>query len=198
MRGEEPREGTELMKLAGSPPRARGRGHSQTGQGGGAGITPACAGKSGGGADIEDDDRDHPRVRGEEYPTAACGTCREGSPPRARGRAGEDYQLPELDRITPACAGKSVAACGAFGSAGDHPRVRGEESSSRAVVSTSQGSPPRARGREMNKDEIQISQRITPACAGKRQLSPVFRTRYQDHPRVRGEERLGLYLCVGL
>ena len=52
-----------------------------------------------------------------------------------------------LDGITPACAGKRAAPYDAAAFAWDHPRVRGEKSSSTRTTAIWPGSPPRARGK---------------------------------------------------
>ena len=50
-----------------------------------------------------------------------------GSPPRVRGTADEAVDIVMERRITPACAGNSMSAAVATGSAEDHPRVCGEQ-----------------------------------------------------------------------
>ena len=55
-----------LDAIAESPPRARGREHAPARTGDGPGITPACAGKSAVNGKEPRNERNHPRVRGEE------------------------------------------------------------------------------------------------------------------------------------
>ena len=71
--------------VVGSPPRVRGtalllhetRSHKR--------ITPACAGNREMGGFIEKEEKDHPRVCGEQEVTTKVSTEEQGSPPRVRG-----------------------------------------------------------------------------------------------------------------
>ena len=130
-------------------------------------ITPACAGKRIRWRPSWYRRRDHPRLRGEKgfllYPCCSFG----GSPPLARGKG---LLLPPLVspvRITPACAGKSIAGFPVSLSDGDHPRLRGEKRIGADGGAGAEGSPPLARGKvSQTADALSIT-RITPACAGK-------------------------------
>ena len=105
--GEKWLEVQKTMLEMGSPPRVRGKGeecgevHFQTG------ITPACAGKSSSALSLPPPLRDHPRVCGEKEKLQSCDDFLLGSPPRVRGKVVDEYLAILLDRITPACAGKS-------------------------------------------------------------------------------------------
>ena len=70
------------------------------------GITPACAGKSARGGRRGRGKGDHPRVRGEKQKTGFLILTFQGSPPRARGKAGLPAVRGGVAGITPACAGK--------------------------------------------------------------------------------------------
>ena len=71
--------------------------------------------------------KDHPRVCGEKAGFCGVTVIETGSPPRVRGKVAAAFSLLRLERITPACAGKSITD-GASGSQGtDHPRVCGEK-----------------------------------------------------------------------
>ena len=52
------------------------------------------------------------------------------------------------------------------------------------------GSPPRVRGTEHAHHEMEYSRRITPACAGNRDMEQAFPWLVEDHPRVCGEQCL--------
>ena len=69
--------------------------------------------------------------------------------------------------------------------------MRGEDAERNGVSSGEAGSPPHARGRRSNPTTLNRRQRITPACAGKTAGVMVFDKKNQDHPRMRGEDRLG-------
>ena len=92
----------------GSPPRMRGKDVQTDARAATAGITPACAGKSCFASSCSAFSWDHPRVCGEKpqffYPTPQHA----GSPPRVRGKVCGLFPTPEVDGITPACAGKRL------------------------------------------------------------------------------------------
>ena len=92
----------------GSPPRVRGKVIGGFGVLVQIGITPACAGKSAlcvnGGARS----RDHPRMCGEKTAREFITYLIQGSPPRMRGKAPSNVDVPGTYGITPAYAGKSI------------------------------------------------------------------------------------------
>ena len=136
-----------LSLILGSPPHVRGKANSAAGLVLLTGITPACAGKRGagrmGGTGTQDHPRmcgksvswyvmtsstwDHLRVCGEKAGAAGCRSCREGSPPRMRGKVGWSAERSRPEGITPAYAGKSFLRSSSQLLNGDHPRVCGEK-----------------------------------------------------------------------
>ena len=111
----------------GSPPRVRGKVEVQVADKLVAGITPACAGKSGKTDWTTMCRRDHPRVCGEKVIIITVMLYEPGSPPRVRGKVLSACERRDGVRITPACAGKSPCACQYAASQWDHPRVCGEK-----------------------------------------------------------------------
>ena len=94
-------------------------------------VSPAYAGKSSTRELLLIVSRDHPRVCGEKSRPVRVSRPFSGSPPRMRGKVHVDT-APKVDRgITPAYAGKSIAAVLPSQIAKDHPRVCGEKSRSR-------------------------------------------------------------------
>ena len=87
-----------------------------------------------------------------------------------RGKAGLCLKDGSEVRITPACAGKRglVTLVDFFGK--DHPRVCGEKSLFIRIPLFSLGSPPRVRGKVVGLVDDVPQGRITPACAGKRNI----------------------------
>ena len=74
--------------------------------------------------------------------------------------------------------------------AGDHPRVCGENSCPAITCPPPEGSPPRVRGKHTGRT-VNVKRRgITPACAGKTLFGGNRPFRYRDHPRVCGENRI--------
>ncbi len=91
--------------------------------------------------------------------------------------------------ITPACAGKRHSRANAKAAPEDHPRVCGEKRIQAAIKAGGVGSPPRVRGKGFASWSVNLRQRITPACAGKRRIAPNAEANSPDHPRVCGEKQ---------
>ena len=56
------------------------------------------------------------------------------------------------------------------------------------------GSPPHTRGKYLLRQVVQLRERITPAYAGKIQISPANSAHTADHPRIRGENLQNAHL----
>ncbi len=152
---------------AGSPPRVRGKDTKKDNTRNITRITPACAGKRCPVTPAEIQSQDHPRVCGEKSCLKVIDHAVRGSPPRVRGKGHERSARAHTQRITPACAGKSVRTESVAEFVEDHPRVCGEKGCGLFPLPVIVGSPPRVRG----KDFLYLlpigNFRITPACAGK-------------------------------
>ena len=96
-----------------------------------------------------------------------CNNC-EGSPPHVRGKAYIFHTFWGVERITPACAGKSVQRLLHSYNSWDHPRMCGEKRLPCCYDFTRTGSPPHVRGKGCGGFHGRITLGITPACAGKR------------------------------
>ena len=168
MRGEDQRSRAHHFTASGSPPHARGRRgccaqRSRSGR-----ITPACAGKTSRRPGGRRSATDHPRMRGEDAIQFQNHRGPYGSPPHARGRQPSFPEERTMGRITPACAGKTAPEQNLGQLSRDHPRMRGEDSTTGRATPCRTGSPPHARGRLPN------------GGVGVRPL--------RDHPRMRGED----------
>ena len=132
------------------------------------GITPAYAGKSFTGSRRLDGFRDHPRLCGEKFFSAAWDTIKGG--------------------ITPAYAGKRFPEPVHRSAAEDHPRLCGEKG--RCVRHPFQfgGSPPPMRGKVIVRVVGISSRGITPAYAGKSIRPQPSKFLLRDHPRLCGEK----------
>ena len=212
LRGEKLPPKSSSSQIRGSPPLARGKVPISRQMMQRIRITPACAGKRPG-IDKKGSIRgDHPRLRGEDiFNTGAYGAMA-GSPPLARGKGSQPAGSVDDDRITPACAGKSVPwhRRGQFYQ--DHPRLRGETWELAHSRMSTAGSPPLARGKSIHliiqrvslwdhprlrgeKDRLVSSDQALegspPLARGKVEIvnrSGAFR---RDHPRLRGEKPSG-------
>ena len=125
---------------------------------------------------------------GEQLPPSCLRTRRSGSPPRVRGTGFPVGEGLAHEGITPACAGNRPATRSATCSTTDHPRVCGEQCSMLAAKLCALGSPPRVRGTVRKAKRAILVTRITPACAGNRELFRSGCKAYWDHPRVCGEQ----------
>ena len=152
------------------------------------GITPARAGKR----QQERPERglsgDHPRACGEKNATWVMVFSTPGSPPRVRGKVAVFEPFSQSSGITPARAGKSLLRCRIILRGRDHPRACGEKSGDRRRETGRSGSPPRVRGKEVLNISVDTLDGITPARAGKRDISQNGQRVRRDHPRACGEK----------
>ena len=118
------------------------------------------------------------------------------SPPHGRGKGVVEGGHVEVNRITPAWAGKSLVTPSIPRARGDHPRVGGEKCRSATAAAAAKGSPPRGRGKEVHLSDTFSNQRITPAWAGKRRPAGLRAVRPRDHPRVGGEKLSSRLLSI--
>ena len=134
-------------RRGGSPPRMRGKLPSSIASSILYRITPADAGKTGINTATSSIYWDHPRGCGENQPFAPFVGVYQGSPPRMRGKPIYRKAKKQLQRITPADAGKTMREIGA--------------------ETYGLGSPPRMRGKLSCINYPYTTSRITPADAGK-------------------------------
>ena len=155
------------------------------------GITPAHARKRNSTALKSLTRWDHPRACGEKGCISRIMSRKQGSPPRMRGKVGDNLSPMERSGITPAHAGKSFTSDGSQQGSKDHPRACGEKFNRIAKPFREQGSPPRMRGKVDAYTVQVVDGGITPAHAGKRPLSLRRSTAWWDHPRACGEKSAG-------
>ena len=155
-----------IVKVGGSPPRARGRPLAARSRAVPHGLTPACAGTSTASPHSVVRTGAHPRVRGDVRAANSALTAVSGSPPRARGRLVQSDLVAVATGLTPACAGTSDCSPNTSRPARAHPRVRGDVTPPHHPRGLVGGSPPRARGRRPSGSGGQKSAGLTPACAG--------------------------------
>ncbi len=160
----------ELPPVPGSPPPMRGKvphsfvHHLSTR------ITPAYAGKS--------------------LPKSWRNMTQKGSPPPMRGKEYRRYLRRNERGITPAYAGKRPVLPDSKNDIEDHPRLCGEKKSFQGKSQSRIGSPPPMRGKVGSLSIFAVSDRITPAYAGKRKNARPFPGAVWDHPRLCGEKSL--------
>ena len=127
-------------------------------------------------------------MRGEQADANELLAMYTGSPPLARGTEFHTNIKPRDGRITPACAGNRTRTARTTGPAGDHPRLRGEQSFNVSNFNHYSGSPPLARGTEHFVHKTSRYLGITPACAGNSRHAKTCMHKSKDHPRLRGEQ----------
>ena len=133
-------------------------------------ITPAYAGKSSHFVRRIISPWDHPRLCGEKVKVTSSEIVQPGSPPPMRGKDSSPRVVVARVRITPAYAGKSCCRISFFLRIGDHPRLCGEKLVMTSFNALFRGSPPPMRGKGYQCIIFPVSQRITPAYAGKSRL----------------------------
>ena len=163
-------------------------------------ITPACAGKTGTLTINSVRVKDHPRVCGKNRRNILRRASNGGSPPRVREKPDKERTQEIQNRITPACAGKTLFKYVKPSSTWDHPRVCGKNYLVSSKTQEIPGSPPRVREKLLASDGQGGYRRITPACAGKTASIKPLIPADQDHPRVCGKNKLLTAIqlrCIG-
>ena len=134
----------------------------------------------------------HPRVRGEQLTLMLFLSAPDGSSPRARGTGALGTFERDFQRFIPACAGNSWPGSAGTVAGSVHPRVRGEQTAKSIRPVAFSGSSPRARGTDHHQVGQFVVHRFIPACAGNRVHPQLAAQALKVHPRVRGEQTLGL------
>ena len=150
-------------------------------------IIPACAGNTWPVNSSSIKVEDHPRMRGEHQSNIKPLPATGGSSPHARGTPCRPRPGRDPPGIIPACAGNTESLTLILIGRRDHPRMRGEHSSFGSVLVVCWGSSPHARGTLAVSRLPGLPGGIIPACAGNTALTLTMRTRWRDHPRMRGE-----------
>ena len=150
-------------------------------------IIPAYAGSTAALASQAHSIADHPRIRGEHRLRRLRGGLGVGSSPHTRGAPPRRCTLQRRRRIIPAYAGSTRGLHQERPRGADHPRIRGEHSSTRIAPMWQAGSSPHTRGAHLHAVAQAVRSGIIPAYAGSTYaiLSCAFFEK--DHPRIRGE-----------
>ena len=129
-----------------------------------------------------------PAYAGKSIPAAECSSHPLGSPPPMRGKVLCCGHAVHAGGITPAYAGKSPTCDFCGRGTWDHPRLCGEKKDIFNSSSSRLGSPPPMRGKAQVYIGAGVTERITPAYAGKSlrySSKDIFNS---DHPRLCGEK----------
>ena len=192
MSGEQTRRRKSYRRRRGSSPRARGTAGTDIYRMAVRRFIPACAGNRARALIPRPPSPVHPRVRGEQTLTLVLSGTGHGSSPRARGTADWLSAAHRCRRFIPACAGNRACAALAAGLKPVHPRVRGEQRNPLMSHIRLTGSSPRARGTGHRRHVLKRERRFIPACAGNRCAWAALPQAGPVHPRVRGEQVVGI------
>ena len=110
-----------------------------------------------------------------------------GSSPRVRGKRVARLELATVDRLIPACAGKTAGLTRGGSRTRAHPRVCGENPPVSRWLRGTLGSSPRVRGKRVDGSRTLLRPGLIPACAGKTRGGHYPPRRGAAHPRVCGE-----------
>ena len=135
-------------------------------------------------------------MRGGNTPAYAGKTCKVirhsakslETPPRMRGRLCYTPADIQGKRNTPAYAGKTKVLIRQSRRSWKHPRVCGEDLKTLSHPPAAGETPPRMRGRHFQAVRRMLSQRNTPAYAGKTAVNAAALSAKWKHPRVCGED----------
>ena len=166
IRGEHKTVAISVNTFEGSSPHTRGAHGLRAAFEQRVGIIPAYAGSTSSSVVASSSPADHPRIRGEHIVQCAPNGQGQGSSPHTRGArvaAAVDYRD---RRIIPAYAGSTWRAKTTFHTGRDHPRIRGEHSTSAEALLMKVGSSPHTRGAPRLAFYLRLGFRIIPAYAG--------------------------------
>ena len=180
------------MTMPGSSPRVRGKLQESATNAAHAGLIPACAGKTRSCFLREAWRAAHPRVCGENFSSGVEQVPAAGSSPRVRGKQAEEAARAQTTGLIPACAGKTSTTVMAILPLRAHPRVCGENSPHSGQTRLGAGSSPRVRGKRPAREPASPRLRLIPACAGKTAAQWGSLRVDRAHPRVCGENNVGL------
>ncbi len=131
---------------------------------------------------------DHPRLCGNDQPLRTVFEGLTGSPPLVRERQKIRPFCRHPGGITPACAGTTSSTRVGVDRKKDHPRLCGNDVSSKTSSCDRRGSPPLVRERQANIKRAKDRFGITPACAGTTSSASSASSGCGDHPRLCGND----------
>ena len=161
-------------------------------------IIPALAGNTAEPPPNDDNDKDHPRSRGEYHVPACLLGWVLGSSPLSRGIPQAGRAAPATPGIIPALAGNTGIVYWTQPVRADHPRSRGEYGVLWEPLGLPPGSSPLSRGIRAKNVFDRYAGRIIPALAGNTPRRGLFLWSIWDHPRSRGEYRDVSSLSISL
>ena len=171
----------------GSSPLTRGKLVEAGRAGAKGGLIPAHAGKTGLARYSAVVSEAHPRSRGENEAHTLIEALDQGSSPLTRGKLDSLGGVGADDGLIPAHAGKTCVTPFINFPVRAHPRSRGENSCTPALMIIGRGSSPLTRGKRGQRLRPRSSGGLIPAHAGKTSVTHWRPLRSRAHPRSRGE-----------
>ena len=175
----------------GSSPLTRGKHGLREVSGLGNRLIPAHAGKTVRGRSLTHPGGAHPRSRGENIRPMGLASMAAGSSPLTRGKPQHLAVADLLHGLIPAHAGKTAGRTSWRRPGPAHPRSRGEN---RMVADPWQryvGSSPLTRGKLQMTYNLDLTEGLIPAHAGKTVSPSSISSLTWAHPRSRGENEYG-------
>ena len=197
IRGEHPLEKMRFRFRSGSSPHTRGAPRVEPRRGILRWIIPAYAGSTGSVIWTVSSTGDHPRIRGEHEFDQRVRVVEAGSSPHTRGARPGLRCSSRRARIIPAYAGSTTLSCARRSGIRDHPRIRGEHLAATSFNSAMEGSSPHTRGARLGLSPGGLGARIIPAYAGSTTHLARKCPSWTDHPRIRGEHPVDLFVAEG-
>ena len=187
IRGEHAQGSCATSPSWGSSPHTRGAPPHQPPPVVGGRIIPAYAGSTPTRPDRASWVEDHPRIRGEHVPAELGVGDAGGSSPHTRGARPRPRGALAQARIIPAYAGSTPTCPRRASPSRDHPRIRGEHTTTYERTIEQEGSSPHTRGAPPSRALAACWRGIIPAYAGSTWAGWGRWRICGDHPRIRGE-----------
>ena len=186
-RGENRAAAEQAVRAVGSSPLTRGKHGNTMPLGALIGLIPAHAGKTGTYGARLPHPTAHPRSRGENWNVWCASPPPHGSSPLTRGKPVEASVERCSGRLIPAHAGKTAGQRGRYRRRAAHPRSRGENRVRADGHGRRRGSSPLTRGKLQMTYNLDLTEGLIPAHAGKTIRDRGRLGLRRAHPRSRGE-----------
>ena len=148
---------------------------------------PACAGTTRHFEGKSHHVGEHPRMRGDHASALSLTACISGTSPHARGPQVPAVGFDQLFGNIPACAGTTQRILLRRARDQEHPRMRGDHSTSSTTTPSPSGTSPHARGPLDGERCPAVAQGNIPACAGTTTTAGSMWPITGEHPRMRGD-----------
>ena len=192
--GENDAAWSNARQIVGLPPQVRGERRRGLGGRGGAGLTPAGAGRTWAWVAASLPLAAYPRRCGENDAVLQLLECVSGLPPQVRGELGLSAPVAPCTGLTPAGAGRTMLFFSSWSVFWAYPRRCGENADSTGTRVQSMGLPPQVRGELSWTELARATGGLTPAGAGRTLVEKLHCHHGPAYPRRCGENAKHLYI----